>query len=224
MARNTAQASDPPAVVVAYRRHPDCAQALREVCAGIEEEGVHSRTVALEATDAAALAYEAAMRSQLGVGVAVDEDELCVHAAALPADAPLERVRVGSYERACQRHVGHNAARLVKVMPLKGYLDGEETDALHAARGGWVGRRRKRRRESRRGSPRHGKRRGGQQSMSKQVTLDVAETVLTAARQKAVEIGQPMCIAVVEPGRGWSPSSEWTARYSPASTSPSARQ
>jgi uncharacterized protein GlcG (DUF336 family) len=36
--------------------------------------------------------------------------------------------------------------------------------------------------------------------MSKQVTLDAAEAVLAAARQKAVEIGQPMCIAVVDAG------------------------
>ena len=36
--------------------------------------------------------------------------------------------------------------------------------------------------------------------MSNQVTLDAAEPVLTAARQKAVEIRQPMCIAVVDAG------------------------
>lgn len=36
--------------------------------------------------------------------------------------------------------------------------------------------------------------------MSKQVTLDAAEAVLTAARQKAVEIEQPICIAVVDAG------------------------
>ena len=36
--------------------------------------------------------------------------------------------------------------------------------------------------------------------MSNQVTLDAAEPVVTAARQKAVEITQPMCIAVVDAG------------------------
>lgn len=91
---------------------------------------MHFRTVALEVIDVAALAHEAATRSELLVGVGVDDDELCVHLAALPADAPLERLRVSSDERACQRHVGHNAARLVKVMPLKGYREGEETDVL----------------------------------------------------------------------------------------------
>ena len=104
---------------------------------------MHFRTIALEATDAAALAYEAAVRSQLLVGVGVSERDLCVQIAALPADTPLERRRVGSREPACQRHVGHNAARLVKVMPLKGYSGNEETDALQhgEARGGRVGRR-----------------------------------------------------------------------------------
>lgn len=145
MARTEPQASDPPAIVVAYRPHPDCAQALHEVCAGIEEEGLHFRAVELEAADAAELAYEAAMRSELLVGVGIDVGELCVHFAALPADAPLERLRVVSNEPACQRHVGHNAARLVKVMPLKGYRYGEETDVLQPdeARGERVERREK---------------------------------------------------------------------------------
>jgi uncharacterized protein GlcG (DUF336 family) len=36
--------------------------------------------------------------------------------------------------------------------------------------------------------------------MSNQVTLGAAEPVLTAARQRAIEIRQPMCIAVVDSG------------------------
>jgi propanediol dehydratase-reactivating factor small subunit len=133
VARRKRKVSDPPVIVVAYRSHPGCAKALHEVCAGIEEEGMHFRAVELQAAGAAGLAHEAAMRSQLLVGVGVDEGELCVQLAALPPDAPLERLRVGSDEPACQRHVGHNAARLVKVMPLKGYDDGEETDILQPA-------------------------------------------------------------------------------------------
>jgi hypothetical protein len=60
----------------------------------------------------------------------LDEGELCIHVAALRADAPLERRRANSHEPACQRHVGHNAARLAKAMPLKGYRDQRETDLL----------------------------------------------------------------------------------------------
>ena len=56
MARNEPPATVPPAIVVAYRPHPGCAQALHEVCAGIEEEGMHFRAVELEAADATALA------------------------------------------------------------------------------------------------------------------------------------------------------------------------
>jgi len=129
-------ASDLPTVVVAYRPHAGCAQALREICAGIEEEGMRSRTIALEATDAAALAHDAALRSPLHVGVGLESGELCVHVAALRADTPLERRRASSGERACQRHVGHNAARLAKAMPLKGYRDGNETDAFRSADAG----------------------------------------------------------------------------------------
>jgi hypothetical protein len=127
---NARAASEPPAILVAYQPHPRCARTLREICAGIEEEGIHSRTIALELTDAATLAHEAANRSPLLVGVGVAQAELCVHVAALPAHAPLERRRAGSRERACQRHIGHNAGRLAKAMPLKGYRNGTETDAL----------------------------------------------------------------------------------------------
>lgn len=115
---------------MAYRPHPGCAKALREICAGIEEEGIHSQTIALERTNATALAYEAASRSSLSVGVGVAQGELCIHVPALPADAPLERRTASSGDRACQRHIGHNAARLAKAMPLKGYHDGRETYVL----------------------------------------------------------------------------------------------
>jgi len=155
-------ANDPPAVVIAYRPHPGCARTLREVCAGIEEEGIHFRTVSLEATDAAALAHEAASRSPLLVGVGVHESELCVHTAALPADAPVERHAVSSHERACQRHVGHNAARLAKVMPLKGYRDGEETDVL------WPG-------EARRGQVRRRDHNGDKAAVAHDDTTNNAE-------------------------------------------------
>ena len=36
--------------------------------------------------------------------------------------------------------------------------------------------------------------------MSNQITLAAAEPVLAGARQKAIDIGQPMCIAVVDAG------------------------
>jgi Dehydratase medium subunit len=129
---NQPPTSEPPAVIVAYRPHPGCAEALREICAGIEEEGMQSRTIALQTTNATALAYEAAARSSLLVGVGVVQGELCIHVAALPADTPLERRNASSRERGCQRHVGHNAARLAKAMPLKGYGDGRETDTFQA--------------------------------------------------------------------------------------------
>ena len=132
MTRNQPATSEPPAVIVAYRPHPGCAEALREICAGIEEEGMQSQTIALHTTNATALAYEAASRSPLLVGVGVAQGELCIHVGALPADTPLESRNASSREPACQRHIGHNAARLAKAMPLKGYGDGSETDAFQS--------------------------------------------------------------------------------------------
>ena len=108
-----------------------CTEALREICAGIEEEGMQSESIALEATDATALAYEVphGHRARRRGGRA----RRSLHPRRRPpADTPLESRNASSRERACQRHIGHNAARLAKAMPLKGYGDGSETDGFQS--------------------------------------------------------------------------------------------
>jgi hypothetical protein len=118
---------------LAYRPHPGCAQALHEVCAGIEEEGVHFRAVERESRDAVALAQHAATQSQRRrpgrVAVVYPRPRP-------PGGRPLERLGTGSDGPGCRRHIGHNAARLVKVMPLQGYGDGQERTLSSEARSG----------------------------------------------------------------------------------------
>jgi hypothetical protein len=91
--------------------------ALREVRAGLEEEGVPCRVIAAVG-DAAAIAYAAACSSPVSVGVGLDADAVCLHLPQLPPERPLLHLpAVHGRERL--RALGHNAARLVKGAPLK---------------------------------------------------------------------------------------------------------
>jgi hypothetical protein len=104
-----------PAVVVRYQPDPRNARPLREIDAGLEEEGVPFRAEEAADGSAAALAYAAAQASPLGVGVGVcAAGNICVHHAKLPPDAPV----LAGPPRAA-RTMGHNAARLVTGIPFK---------------------------------------------------------------------------------------------------------
>jgi hypothetical protein len=104
-----------PAVVVLYRPDPGDQCRLRDITAGLEEEGVPFRVDASPAGSAAELAHFAAQASTLGVGVGMDAaGDICVHHAKLPPDSPA---LTGPAERA--RRLGHNAARLVTGVPFK---------------------------------------------------------------------------------------------------------
>ncbi|MDQ0379180.1 glycerol dehydratase reactivase beta/small subunit family protein [Amycolatopsis thermophila] len=100
-----------PAVVVRCR---DASSPwLREIRAGMEEEGVPVLVEEVSEGDAVALAFAAARLSSLDVGVGV-ADSVCVHHAKRPSGSP---VLTGPLGRA--RVLGHNAARLVVGIPLK---------------------------------------------------------------------------------------------------------
>jgi hypothetical protein len=99
---------------------------LREVQAGLEEEGVPFDVHAYEQTDPCALAHQAARDSPLDVGLGVTDDGLCVHHAKLPRDRPVCRDPIG--ESAAARRVGHDAARVVTGVPLKLSDASPETD------------------------------------------------------------------------------------------------
>ncbi|WP_037322914.1 glycerol dehydratase reactivase beta/small subunit family protein [Amycolatopsis thermoflava] len=86
---------------------------LREIRAGLEEEGVPLVVEEVSGGDALVLGYAAACLSSLDVGIGV-ADEVCVHHAKRPAGSPA---LTGPLSRA--RVLGHNAARMVVGIPLK---------------------------------------------------------------------------------------------------------
>jgi hypothetical protein len=104
-----------PAVVLLH--HPDLGdrRCLREINAGMEEEGVPCRIENAAGGGARELAFAAAQASNLDVGIGVDAaGYICVHHAKLPPDAPAAAGPPSS-----ARTMGHNAARLVVGIPFK---------------------------------------------------------------------------------------------------------
>lgn len=107
-----------PTIVVASRgAHP----MLREVVAGIEEEGVpYSLSDSpVDVVGAVALAYFAARLSRLEVGVGIDDDgRVCIHQVKRPAADPVAVSAVPG-DLSTARRLGHNAACVVVGVPLK---------------------------------------------------------------------------------------------------------
>nr|WP_245821433.1 glycerol dehydratase reactivase beta/small subunit family protein [Geodermatophilus pulveris] len=106
-------------------RHPAApAPALRQVRAGVEEEGVPTDVVDVPgpagapAPDAPALAAAAAADSPLGVGIGLDAaGAAAVHHRTLPGDRPVTTAPAGAPPPEWRR-IGRVAARVVKHLPL----------------------------------------------------------------------------------------------------------
>jgi hypothetical protein len=104
-----------PEVLVSCHLAADVRALLRQIGAGLEEEGVPFRVAEGGLGSAAELAYAAAQASVLDVGIGIDATgNVCVHQAKLPPDSPALS---GPPESA--RILGHNAARLVTGMPFR---------------------------------------------------------------------------------------------------------
>jgi Dehydratase medium subunit len=113
---------DRPAILVSLAREVD-ERLYKWVAVGAEEEGIPCRLSPAEEaddSDVAALAYEAAQNSRLGVGVGVVLDRVAVHERHMPAARPVLAPELEEYhaERVC-RSAGSNAARLVIRAPLR---------------------------------------------------------------------------------------------------------
>ena len=107
-----------PCIVIYVYHHPGYEQKVREVQAGMEEEGIPYSLIESSETDAMNLAYQAARISKLGVGVGIGKDGLSIQYDKLPARAPLFLLPV-SGSPTDWRTYGYNAARLVKGIPFK---------------------------------------------------------------------------------------------------------
>ena len=98
--------------------HDGCGRKIREVQAGIEEEGVPYTRRPGESSDAVSLAWQGANASGLGTGLGISPDGVCIHYHKLAANAPLFIAADTGYPE-LWRQFGYNAARLVKGLPFK---------------------------------------------------------------------------------------------------------
>jgi hypothetical protein len=107
-----------PCIAIHVFPHVGCEQKLREITAGMEEEGIPCVVVTSNEQDAVQLAYDGACDSRLGVGVGIGEKNVSIHYAKLPPEQPLFVLNgPGSVQE--WRCYGYNAARLVKGIPFK---------------------------------------------------------------------------------------------------------
>ena len=101
--------------VIIYTRDPD-EDLLREICAGIEEEGVLYEVHSGKG-DMDTLAYEAAKDSMLGSGIGMDGRRIAMQMARLPKGKNVFELNAPRFWQC--RNLGSNSARAVKKMPFK---------------------------------------------------------------------------------------------------------
>jgi hypothetical protein len=107
-----------PAIKMYWSRNCDSPETRLELLYGAEEEGVPCEVEEREGGSAAALAYQAALASVLGVGIGVDDaGQMAVHFNKLPEGKPLFALNY-RLDRDQVRRAASNAARLVKGIPF----------------------------------------------------------------------------------------------------------
>lgn len=101
--------------IIIYTMKPD-EDLLREICAGIEEEGVlyeiHSREGDLDE-----LAYGAAKESMLGSGIGIHGQRIAMQMNRIPRGKNVFELNAPRFWQC--RNLGANSARAVKKMPFK---------------------------------------------------------------------------------------------------------
>ena len=103
-----------PAIII-YTNEPD-EDLLREVCAGIEEEGVLYQVSSHEG-DLDTLAFEAAKETMLGSGVGITGARLAMQMERLPKGRNVFELNMPRFWQC--RNLGANSARAIKKMPFK---------------------------------------------------------------------------------------------------------
>ena len=90
---------------------------LKEICAGIEEEGIFFEFFQYEEKGAELLAYEAAKQGMLGFGIGISRKRIAFSFRGLKKGEVIEIYEYPNKEQC--RKVGSNSARAVKRMPLR---------------------------------------------------------------------------------------------------------
>lgn len=99
-----------------YTNHAD-KDILKEICAGIEEEGVFYEVFVRDDADLDTLAYEAARDSMMGSGIGLKFVDTALQMKGLPKGKNIEQYHIPSYEEC--RKIGANSARAIKKMAFK---------------------------------------------------------------------------------------------------------
>ncbi|MDN5324000.1 MAG: hypothetical protein PWQ67_2454 [Clostridia bacterium] len=93
---------------------------IKEILAGLEEEGVPWELKYFEEREAIKLAYHSASESTLQVGIGVGKNgDVAVHYTRLPLSEPLLYISSNEGYRGLWRILGANAARIVKGIPIR---------------------------------------------------------------------------------------------------------
>lgn len=90
---------------------------LKEICAGIEEEGVSFEIEERFDMELDVLCYHASKDSVLGVGIGIKESKVAIQMSPLPMGSKLFELDNPNLRQG--RILGMNAARAVKRMPFK---------------------------------------------------------------------------------------------------------
>jgi len=97
--------------------HNSNTNCLKEICAGIEEEGVFYEIFENEIADAEKLAFDAAAESMLGCGIGISSDTVVLQLKGTPNGKNIEKCTSPDFSEC--RKIGANGARIIKKMPLK---------------------------------------------------------------------------------------------------------
>lgn len=92
-------------------------EVLKEICAGIEEEGVFFEVFEREAQDPDFLAFEAAKDSMMGSGIGLHGETAVLQMKGMPMGRNIEAYQ-GPTREQC-RKIGANSARAIKKQAFK---------------------------------------------------------------------------------------------------------
>jgi hypothetical protein len=104
-----------PEIHVCYSRQNK--EYVKDILAGIEEEGLFGYSYEIKDYDPITSAYKASESSLLGVGISITKKQAVLHVTNLEIDIPLLNINIE--DNTNLREFGNNAARYVKGKPLK---------------------------------------------------------------------------------------------------------
>ena len=99
-----------------YTNDPD-GDFVKEICAGLEEEGVFYEIIPREDAELDTLAFEAARDSMLGSGIGVKGVDAAMQMRGIAKGKNVEQYHMPTYEQC--RKLGANSARAIKKQCFK---------------------------------------------------------------------------------------------------------